>query len=58
VPSYELSREERDLANQILSKFDEAADLLTPGNPERDERIAELRAAPNPVAALRRVPQV
>jgi hypothetical protein len=62
VPSYALSREGRDLAENLLGKLDEAANLLAPDDPkqarQREERVAELRAAPNPVAALRRVPQL
>lgn len=62
VPSYTLSREGRDLAEDLLRKFDEAAEILSPHDPEqlkqREQRAAELRAAPNPVAALRRVPEL
>jgi hypothetical protein len=61
VPSYALSRRGRDLAEEVLLKFDEAAALLSRDVPERDrreKRIAELTAEPNPVVAIRRVPQL
>ena len=62
VPSYKLTQEGRNLAEELLSKFDEAADLLYPHDPEQEKRrksrIAEFRKEPNPVAALRRVPEL
>jgi hypothetical protein len=63
VPSYALSRQGRSLAEELLGKFDEAAGLVAiPDDPEqakqRERRVAELRAEPNPVAALRRVPEL
>jgi hypothetical protein len=62
VPSYKLTLAGRKLAEELLSKFDEAADLLYPDDPEqkkrRKPRIDEFKKEPNPVAALRRVPEL
>ena len=63
VPSYALSRQGRNLAEELLSKFDEAVEIIAiPDDPEQakqhEQRVAELRAEPNPVAALRRVSEL
>jgi predicted acylesterase/phospholipase RssA len=62
VPSYPLTRAGRKLAEELFGKFDEAADLLYPDDPEQEKRrkprIAEFKKEPNPVAAVRRVPEL
>jgi hypothetical protein len=62
VPSYKLTQAGWKLAEELLSRFDDAADLLYPHDPEqkkrRKPRIAELEKEPNPVAALHRVPEL
>ncbi len=62
VPSYPLTDTGRDLAEDVLGKFDQAAELLAiPADPQqakrRKRRLAEFRSEPKPVAALRRVPE-